>query len=79
MKAPRDLLRQIEKLEAVVNARARRARFPYVIRVSNPVTESEAAQMEANARARRPYAVMPQKCRSVQDWMGRYGERGSVL
>jgi len=64
------LLAQVEKLEAAVHGRRRR--FPYVIRLSDPPTQGELAQMRANATAGKPYAVMPHKCMSADEWMERY-------
>jgi hypothetical protein len=48
----------VQKLET---ARSQRA-YPYVIRASNPMTPEEMDLMQANARARRPFALMPHRC-----------------
>ena len=49
---------RVQKLET---ARSQRA-YPYVIRASNPMTPEELDLMQANARARRPFALMPHRC-----------------
>jgi hypothetical protein len=70
MKPYRDVVSRLEKLEAAHGDSA--ARFPYVIRVSEPPTESELAQIKANAIAGVPFARMPHKAGSMAEWLARY-------
>jgi hypothetical protein len=53
----------VQKLET---ARSQRA-YPYVIRASNPMTPEELDLMQANARARRHFALMPHRCKSMNE------------
>jgi hypothetical protein len=46
--------------------------FPYVIRVSDPPTAAELAQMRANGEAGRPFAIMPHPCNDGAEWMARH-------
>jgi hypothetical protein len=64
----RPLKTRVQKLET---ARSQRA-YPYVIRASNPMTPEELDLMQANARARRHFALMPHRCKSMNEWLVRY-------
>jgi hypothetical protein len=66
----RNLEGRIAKLE-----QWRMPRPPYVIRVSDPMTPEDRA---AIASAGRPVAVLPHKCRSVEEWAARYTPKGIV-
>ena len=54
----RPLKTRVQKLET---ARFQRT-YPYVIRASTPMTPEELDLMQANARARRHFALMPHRC-----------------
>jgi hypothetical protein len=47
----------------------------YVIRLSKPPTPTERLQLMAAHLERRPIAIMPRKCSSVEEWLGRHGAR----
>ncbi len=46
----------------------------YVVRLSKPPTTAERLQLLAARLERRPIAIMPHKCASVDEWMERYAE-----
>jgi hypothetical protein len=48
---------------------------PYVIRVSDPITTHERLQLVAARLQKTPVAVMPHKCKSVDEWAARYARR----
>jgi hypothetical protein len=50
----------------------RRAGRPYVIRLSDPPTPSERLQLTAARLMRWPVAIMPAKCRTIDEWLDRY-------
>jgi hypothetical protein len=45
----------------------------YVIRLSKPPTLSERLQLLAARLERRPIVIMPHKCKTVEEWVERYG------
>jgi len=45
-----------------------------VVRLSDPPTPTERLQLLAARLERRPIAIMPQKCASVDEWLQRYGD-----
>ena len=47
--------------------------IPYVIRVSSPITASETLQLMAARLNRSPIAIMPQRCKTMAEWLYRYG------
>jgi hypothetical protein len=49
----------------------------YVIRLSDPPTPTEQLQLIAARLERRPIAVMPHKCKTVTEWLQRYGTMGA--
>jgi len=46
----------------------------YVLRLSKPPTPQERMQLLAAHLERRPIVIMPHKCKTVEEWMARYGE-----
>jgi len=46
--------------------------LPYVVRLSNPPTPHERLQLAASRILRRPIAIMPVKCLTVDEWIGRF-------
>ena len=45
----------------------------YVVRLSDPPTVSEQLQLMAARLERRPIVIMPHKCKTLDEWMARYG------
>ena len=45
----------------------------YVVRLSKPPTPNERLQLLAARLERRPIAIMPHKCSTVDEWLERYG------
>ena len=45
----------------------------YVIRLSDPPTLSERFELFAARLERRPIAIMPHKCATMDEWAARYG------
>ena len=61
---------RLQKLEAT----SLRREYPYVISVSYPSpTAEERAQMASHTQAGRPFAVVPHKCGTTDEWLSRYG------
>jgi hypothetical protein len=50
-------------------------RLPYLIRVSDPPTRFERLQLAAARLTRSPVAIMPHKCKTIDEWMKRYAAR----
>jgi hypothetical protein len=46
--------------------------IPYVVRLSNPPKPHERLQLAASRILRRPIAIMPAKCPTVEEWAARY-------
>jgi hypothetical protein len=46
----------------------------YVVRLSKPPTWHERLQLLAARLERRPIVIMPHKCKSTDEWLGRYGQ-----
>lgn len=46
----------------------------YVVRLSDPPNLNERLQLMAARLERRPVVIMPQKCKTVDEWLDRYGE-----
>jgi len=46
----------------------------FVIRLSKPPTSDERLQLLASRLQGRPIALMPHKCKTVDEWLERYGE-----
>jgi hypothetical protein len=61
-------------LEIVRRARGRSTNsngfdgIPYVLRLSDPMTASERLQLAAVRLLRRPVAIMPHKCETLEEW-----------
>ena len=64
----RPLETRVVKLEQVRNRRA-----GYVVHVCDPPTVSELAEMELARSEGRKIALMPHACRSVDEWVSKYG------
>ena len=45
---------------------------PYVVRLSNPPKPHERLQLAASRILRRPIAIMPVKCLTVEEWIERF-------
>jgi hypothetical protein len=45
----------------------------YVVRLSDPPTPQERLQLLAARLQRRPIAIMPHKCATMDEWTARYG------
>jgi hypothetical protein len=45
---------------------------PYVVRVSDPRSHSECAELELARREGRQIAALPHLCRSVDDWAAKW-------
>jgi hypothetical protein len=60
----RNLETRVAKLEEF-----RKPRTGYVVRVSNPPTEAENAEIKEVCRDGRRIAVLPHECRSVDEWI----------
>jgi hypothetical protein len=45
---------------------------PYVVRVSDPLSPSECAELELARREGRQIAALPHLCRSVDDWAAKW-------
>ena len=46
--------------------------IPYVIRVGSPITAAETLQLMAARLNRSPIAIMPQRCKTMAEWLDRY-------
>jgi hypothetical protein len=46
----------------------------YVVRLSKPPARQELLQLLAARLERRPIAIMPHKCATVDEWLARYAE-----
>jgi len=46
---------------------------PYVLRLSNPPATHERLQLMAARLQRSPIAIMPPRCKTVDEWLERYG------
>lgn len=44
----------------------------YVVRVSDPPTPQERLQLLAARLQRTPVAIMPHKCKTMEEWAARY-------
>ena len=45
----------------------------YVIRLSDPPTPGERLQLIAARLERRPIVILPHKCKTMEEWLARYG------
>jgi hypothetical protein len=64
---------RIAKLEQL-----RRPRGGYVVHVCDPPTKSEQAKTELARIEGRNISLMPHACRTVEDWVAKYGGRQVV-
>ena len=46
----------------------------YVVRLSDPPTPGERLQLIAAHLERRPIVILPHKCKTVEEWLTRYGK-----
>ena len=69
--SPRDIAAEIVRRVAEANASTGGG---YVVRLSKPPTARERMQLLAAHLERRPIVIMPHKCRSMEEWLARYGE-----
>ena len=67
--SPRDIAEEIVRRVASANAETGGG---YVVRVSDPPTPKERLQLLAARLQRRPIAIMPHKCKTVEEWVARY-------
>ena len=49
----------------------------YVVRLSDPPTVREQLELMAARLERRPIAIMPHKCKTVEEWTARYSHHDS--
>jgi hypothetical protein len=68
--SPRDIAAEIVRRIASANAVAGGG---YVVRLSDPPTPKERLQVLAAHLERRAIVIMPHKCKTVEEWMARYG------
>ena len=69
--SPRDIAAEIVRRAAESNAETRGG---CVVRLSDPPTAKERLQLLAAHLQRTPVAIVPHKCRSMEEWLARYGE-----
>ncbi len=67
--SPRDIAAEIVRRVSSANAETGGG---YVVRLSDPPTPREQLQLLAARVERRPIAVMPHKCRTVDEWTARH-------
>ena len=65
--------RLLERVAELETAHGGNSPLPYLIHVSNPRTDSELAQIEANALAGKPFVLMPHPPASIDEWLRRFG------
>ena len=46
----------------------------YVVRAGNPPTQLERLQLRVARLQRSPFAIMPHPCKTMGDWLERYGQ-----
>ena len=68
--SPRDIAAEIVRRVASTNTEPGGG---YVVRLSDPPTPKERLQLLAAHLERRPIVIMPHKCKTVEEWMARYG------
>ena len=68
--SPRDIAAEIVRRVASANAETGGG---YVVRLSDPRTPGERLQLLAARLERRPIAIMPHKCATMEEWLARYG------
>ena len=62
--------------EIVRRALEGRAELPYVVCLSDTPTPKEQLLLAACRLMRKPIAIMPAKCETVEEWVERYGTNG---
>jgi hypothetical protein len=65
---PRDLATEIIRRTAAAAGND----YSYVVHLSDPPKACERLQLAAARILRRPIAIMPAKCLTVEDWLERY-------
>jgi hypothetical protein len=68
--SPRDIAAEIVRRVSSANAVTGGG---YVVRLSDPPTPQERLQLVAAHLERRAIVIMPHKCKTVEEWMARYG------
>ena len=68
--SPRDIAAEIIRRVASTNTESGGG---YVVRLSDPRTPQERLQLLAAHLERRPIAIMPHKCKTMEEWAARYG------
>jgi hypothetical protein len=71
----RNLAGRIVKLE---EARSRSPRHPSVYHVSEPPTAGELAAIDVATAAGYRFCIMPWPCKTVDEWVARYGVKELV-
>ena len=66
----RDLAAEIIRRAAVLSGNGTQG--GYVVRLSKPPTWHEQLQLVAACLERRPIAIMPHKCATMDEWVERY-------
>jgi len=67
---PQDIAAEIVRRVTTANAETGGG---YVVRLSDPPTSAERLQPMGAQLERRPIVIMPHKCKTVEEWMARYG------
>jgi hypothetical protein len=70
----RNLEGRLAKLEF-----SRKPRGGYVVCVSDPPTESELAEIELARTEGRKIAIVPHKCKTIEEWAAKHGEGRKVV
>ena len=68
--SPRDIAAEIVRRVSSANVVSGGG---YVVRLSDPPTPKERLQVLAAHLERRAIVIMPHKCKTVEEWMARYG------
>jgi hypothetical protein len=66
------MIKSIEDRVARLECARPATSYPHVIRTALLPTPDELGQMQRNARAGKPFARMPHRCVSMDEWMSRY-------
>ena len=72
---PHDIAAEIVRRVTAANAETGGG---YVVRLSDPPTPTERLQLLAARLERRPIVIMPHKCKTVEEWLERYGRLGDA-
>jgi hypothetical protein len=69
--SPRDIAAEIVRRVAEANSTTGSG---YVVRLSDPPNTKERLQLLAARLQRRPIAIMPHKCETMEEWIARYSD-----